>query len=387
MPIPHDFTGIVRITADNYGHVLSRFIVAERATEYLTNGLPSFGVSIGKSEGDSIHNIPLDANGFRHKVFPTQITDQGFYGYLHFILDNASPDDYVVVSRVNGAEVAIFSVDDLLFYNYNNAISFVAINTSGEVLPFIDPIHDSISWLYGDNPHLLELESGMYEYAIVNSSDAVRKAGDDIWIVTPPFQDTLMAIHAIDEVRVSRQQTAKILWFCEACWTDYPNQFLYDQAENINPILLDNVEYAYKASRAFRWTVSDTVEDNVEILYRRTADSLKYGQNPSHFIFEIEFIYDILEMGTLTGSIKAGLAAMPFSYDIALLVLFLILNTITFSICYTTHQGPAVYAIVFVAWGAAFIFSTLISPLTLLFIAFAVVVSAIMVLQGRDRYA
>jgi len=290
------------IVRDNYGKIIGRGFIAKPPTDiFSTEAEKRVGIAAAPYQAVAI-------SGYQHYNQSTTpvTTISSDYTLLHYSMPSADYGCYLtgdnkisMHSLIDDVIVAEFPIQELALYNRGTGTtfvgqellacaesgkSFVVLNTSGNLPSFVDAYLDALNFATGDNPHRLTVDTGIYDYAILDSIDGVERAGESVWIVSSEVPEWTITTR---NVVAGGTQKVVITAIDENVWDSYFEQRLNDYVQDD----VDTENHTFAESRTISYTTDSTPNALIFVTYYREATALEYYATPEDFNFVSTIVY------------------------------------------------------------------------------------------------
>lgn len=362
---PKGYSGPLQVI-DHYGNILGRHYVtpspfAFGAVEPWTN--PDWYDTSGNTDRDEKQLIApenvlagecqsplyaaINADGWHHTKTPcTVLTQQGDYALLHYIIDfnlyPAGTDDFITINGITTGSLNIIVFDDIVEYSTGGngtfsspgGISFLVLNTAGTTLPFIDQTLSDASFVSGDDPHTLDMDSGVYSCERNETAFAWISDCESVWIVSEDPDGMEWGIEAgAENVGENGTQIVTTTAVTEEVWNAYHG---FQEVEDIVSGYNDSTVYSFRTQGIHTYTVASTAQAAVEVTWTQRATLLATNLSTEE---EMEFIvsdfYNIEVVRTIEEAAEEVLCNFGMCTDLGrnaalMIVLFFSLMMIAF---------------------------------------------------------
>lgn len=254
---------------------------------------------------------PFNSEGWHHYYDGTCgiITRAGEFGLLHFIID---PTDYplgndesiVFYDTPTTTSVLSVTLDQIVDYqvhdNYSGGAtyvgleSFLIVNTSGSVLPFID--RDRAELSFGAvNPMNATFAPGVYNQRRESVATGFVSDSESVWMVSNDPLGLEWTVDVLNEpVGEGGTQQLVTTAVTPEIWNDYFEQAVYDSL--YGTISLFNFQFTTR--NTFNYVVGAPIENAAGIWDRQPINAFLGEATDVERSFLMTDLYDIVEVKT-----------------------------------------------------------------------------------------
>lgn len=314
------YAGALRVI-DNFGRVVGKHYTLPGCNLILSVACKNTGIDWivngtavnleTQRFGIGDHRFPLQPLNSDNYFHPTEThsivtTTFGDVTYLHYRLFGAALNDQIrLYDMAAGTLAYTFQVSDLIDYQVDdrNSVltpqytedSFVVLNTSGGVLPYIykrenDTAFENAGSL--DNPHETILFHGAYDYTLTNNLGTWIADGESVALVTEGGAVEWDVNVGQSNVAEAGFVSVELETASQRIYTSgYIDHLLSDSVEGV----IDTANYAFQTRRHSAYQVSGVAAEDVETVWSISPIILNQelaglGQRS----FSVSATYDIL---------------------------------------------------------------------------------------------
>jgi len=323
---PQGYVGPIAV-ADSNATILGKHFIAELPTfvttpdsEWFDGGSGNTALGerqvIGNTQFTGSCRNPVynafNADGWQHSFTPCSVaTLEDGWAILHYQItsayDPAMDDHQIIFFRVPSASEELdLSLNELIAYQQTAAYSpgatqawFVIVNTSGDLLPFLDNTRCAASFTQFRSPCLSEMIPQIYNYGRFDGGTPNWISdGESVWMVTqdPDLREWIITA-TVNQVGEGGRQTLVTTAVTEAIWDSYHGaQIVVDTFSGFT----DSTVYPFTLSRNHTYTVAGTSQDDVIVGWSNRATAINSGlATTTEMSFLVIDHFDIVPIPTL----------------------------------------------------------------------------------------